>query len=209
MDIDEYLGITYDNKRFCDGTDLNDIFSKHANLKVELYYMNTYFLTLLGEQNAITIIKFINMFQDVNKTEYNYNSFGYTLAKNIIFIIKKMPTYNKKNVFMIMDHLLKLDVDIAVANSYIVSGIFACIEHFNIVTYMCNYYHIIKNTRSLINNHDIILFDINNDIHLIELFLLICKCKHKNLPKFIIIHKILCYYLLYQNYKYNNNNSTC
>ena len=198
MNIDKYLNIirnpyleTYNADK------LDEIFSKYTNLDIKLYYITEPFCHLLAEQKSSTIIKFINMFQNVNEEDCGRYGLHLTLAENIIYVIATMWSYNGKDVYVIMDHLLKLGVkSVYKIFKYLK---FKQEEHLNIIKYIIKNYTIIKNTRNLMNNHDILLFKINNDVWLINLFLLISKCKQKNLPKFIIIHKILYYYLLHQN----------
>ena len=68
------------------------------------------------------------------------------------------------------------------------------------VNYVINNFAVIQHVRKIINNYDVLLFDITNDLQFIELIPVTAKCKQKNLPKFTIIHKILYYYLLDKNY---------
>ena len=72
---------------------------------------------------------------------------------------------------------------------------------------MINNHNVIQNVRKIINNYDIILFNITNDLSFIESLLLVTKCKNKIVPKFVITHKILYYYLLDRNIEYNKDDS--
>ena len=217
MDIAKHIGIN-DNTEYTT-EEFNNILSKFNNLNMKDYYINSEFADLLSRQSVSTITKFINMFRDVDEFELELEHVSYThrhsLAGNIIYIIMCKATCEKIYVYKIMDYLFKQGMDAAAvcikrAKDITYDIIYFCDcyvfinkENHYYVTYMANNYDVIQNVRKLINNYDILLFDITNDLQFIELILLISKSKHKNLPKFVITHKILCYYLFYENITYN------
>ena len=208
MDIGEYFGIKYHGKH-----NFDQIFTSHNNLDFAKFTISGTFINILSHRKTFIIIKFINMFKDVNCFEHiNSRHNRLTLCGTIMSAIRSMKHKNTIGIYTIMDHLFKLNMDVAkIAASYhstygvyyYLTTQYANTQNYKIVKYIIKNYTIIKNTRNLINNYDILLFKINDAIHLIKLFLLIGKCKQKNLPKFIIIHKILYYYLLHQNCKHN------
>ena len=201
MYIHKYLGITYDNNGFSNAIKLDEIFSKHTKLDIRSYFVRMDFMNLLAEQPISTIMNFINMFRDADEKDPLDVGTGYTLPENMLLLVYNM-SYDKKKIYMIFDHMQKLDM----CTCYDISSAFMIYDikkQTKIVEYMLDNHNIIQHVRKLINNYNMILFKINNDVWLINLFLLICKCKQKNLPKFIILYKILYYYLLYQNYEYN------
>ena len=212
MDISKYIGIKYHLKYTA--KDLDNMLSKFNNLDMGNYYATRELAILLRKQSVQTIINFINMFKDVNQYEYlraNYNSV-HSLSGFILAMIRLMHTNNQVCIYKIMDHLLKLNMNtlqmcFATEKIYDINyyekNHYSCEQNHTNVLYVVNNYAIIQNVRKTINNNDILLFDITNDLQFIELILLISKCKHKNLPKFIIIHKILYYYLLDKNIMYN------
>ena len=204
MDIIEYLNIEHD----MDYTigELNDVFSKHHNIDMKQFYMDCKSIRFLQNYDSSSLtINFINMFENVNEFETSVNCYCYSLAGNIISVILH-DTYCKTFVYKITDHLLKLNMDVSSlckstnGRKYDLNyGIFIDHVNYDTIKYVVDNYDIIQNVRKLINNHDILLFDITNDFQFIRQILLITKCKHKNLPKFIITHKILYYYLLEKN----------
>ena len=207
MDIGKYIGIEYDRYST---VEFNNILDKFKNLNMKDYYMTEYFINILAEQQISTIIKFINMFENVNnfEAEREGNLHKHSLAGNIIYMISCMND-NKICVYKIIDHLFKLNMNSeklctstngeTYGLDYYINIMYNSISNNNYVMYMVNNFSIIQNVRKLINNYDILLFDITNDLPFIELMLLISRSRHKNLPKFIITHKILYYYLLYKN----------
>ena len=208
MEISEYMGINYETKYTTN--ELSNLFSKFTNLKMGDYHMDHVITDLLVKQNSLLVIEFINMFKDINEFEHSRDEYhrAYSLAGSILRIIRFLRKKNQVHVYKIMDHLLKLNMDITQMyfipkqmygigrfdHTYYNNG-----QNHDTVMYMVNNYDVIKNVRKIINNNDIILFDITNDLPIIELILLISKSRHKNLPKFIIIHKIFYYYLLDKN----------
>lgn len=208
MQIDEYLGVDYSNTN-----DWDNIFSKHNNLDYGLFTVPIWFIESLSNQKAHVIIKFIDIFRNINKFDFGSIYSGSTLVYEIILALTLMDK-NKIDVYKIMNHLFKLDMDTSkilivggqiYGIKYYTSIKFYNRKNYKIVEYMVDNYTVIKNTRNLINNHDILLFNINNDLWLIKLFLIICKCKQKKLPKYIMIHKILYHYLLFINYWQNKD----
>ena len=208
MDPIKYFKI---NKK--DTNDFHEIFSKHNNLDFGSFCMNIRLIKLLSKKNISTIIKFINMFIDVNKFESRpiYAMHKFTLSGYMLYMIPFMN--NKMDIYTIVEHLLKRNMDTNKlcfefddlhGINWLETNTVIGRDRFVVVMDVINNYPIIQNTRKIINNNDVQLFDINNDIQFIELLLLICKCKQKNLPKFIITHKILYYYLLYKNKNKHN-----
>ena len=211
MDIDKYIGINVNTTYTTE--ELNNILSNFNNLNMGNYYMNGDFIKLLSEQPVLTITKFISMFKDINEFEHSCEKFKYchSVAGNILYIIARKDTYNKICVYKIMDYLFKQGMNTKAVFVHKIRGTiydikffcecckFAVEENYDDVTYIVNNYDVIQNVRKLINNYDILLFDITDDLQFIELILLISKCKQKNLPKFVIMHKILYYYLLDEN----------
>ena len=209
MDIIKYLNINY-SKNYTT-IELNNIFSKFNNLNTKNYYMNEYVIGLLSRQHFSTIIKFINMFKDINEFEalHNNETEKYSLVGNILFVIVNMNK-NEISVYKIMDHLLKLNMDIEILGAstednkvydieFYTMNMYCSVQNYFMVLYMVCNFDIIQNVRKIINNYDILLFDIIDDLQFIKQILLITKSKHKNLPKYIITHKILYYYLLDKN----------
>ena len=211
MDIGKYIGLDRDIEYTTD--ELNNIFSKFDNLNMGNFRINGFMISFLNKQNSSLIIKFINMFKDINEFESTHDDHCYSLAGNILFVIRSMCTNNKTCVYKIMDHMLEMNMNInrTAINCVETYGMefygpnrYNNINNYNNVTYIVNNYTVIQNVRKIINNNDIILFDITNDLQFIELILLITKCKNKNVPKFVITHKILYYYLLEKNDIYND-----
>ena len=219
MSIGQWLG---DFGNHYTSNELGQIFSSFSNLTIDVFGITDSFLHLLSKQNVSTVIKFINMFVDINnfetiisKSAYSYSC---SVAGNIMRVIAAKHTEDKIFVYKIMDYLFKLGIDTNMEIMYIrdCNGLTYGIDYLHtklwyqnydnheIVNYMINNYNIIQNVRKIINNYDILLFDITDDLQFIELVLLITKCKHKNLPKFVITHKILYYYLLDKNIEFNN-----
>ena len=200
--------IKYTNK------ELDNIFSKFNNLDVGNYRIDSYMIELLSKTKYPVIIKFINMFDDINKFDNVFNKIRHTwtLAGNIVLTIMRMCKNKRVYVYKIMDHLLKLNMNVTLL--YVFYGDnktsktcmfsdeharYNNLENHKNVMYMINNFTAIQNVRKIINNYDILLFDITDDLQFIKQILLITKCKHKNVPKFIITHKILYYYLLNKN----------
>ena len=214
MDLGKYIGINYDKTYTT--YELGNIFSKFNNLHMKDYRINHRLDSLLGKQSVSTIIKFIDMFKDINEFEARgYSSDNYSLAGNILLMISNVKINNKTYVYIIMDHLLKknMNTSIICVNTTIGRVEYNStnyIYYFNndnqkTVTYMLNNYNVIQNVRKIINNYNMILFDITDDLQFIESILLVSKSRHKNLPKFIITQKILFWYLLCKNYMYNKD----
>lgn len=214
MDIGEYIGINYN--RDYKTNELNNILSKFSNLDMKNYYMQAKFIRLLRNQHVSTITKFIDMFKDVNEFEAMCGAlYEHSLAGKIIYIIMRMHKSNEICVYKILDHLFKSNMNTKVLargrNGGITYGVDflqdndQCANYENYITlkYVFNNYNIIQNIRKIINNYDMILFDIVNDLQFIKSLLLVTKHKNKIVPKFIIIHKILYYYLLDKNIMYN------
>ena len=209
MEIGEYIGLKYDTQYT--ENELGIMFSKFSNLSMGQFYAGYIIISLLSKQNISIIIKFIDMFRDINEFENSRN--GYSVAGNIIYAIKIMVNSNHILVYKIMDYMLRMNMNTKMIfvidkstrgfdNFYVTK--YSCSENYYIVHYMANNFSVIQNVRKIINNYDILLFDITNDLQFIELLLLITKCKEKILPKFIITHKILYYYLLVKNEICNN-----
>ena len=202
MQLSKYLDIKY---TYYTIEELNNIFSKHNNLDMAEFYVDDDLIKLLyGYQNSSLIIKFINMFKDINAFEIADPS--YSLAGNVVIAMLSMKKHYRVT-YKVMDYMLKLGANMSTLCRIPNNSIIYDINHSNynnyenhaVMKYVANYFPIIQNVRTIINNYDILLFDIINDLQFIELILLISKCKHKNLPKFIITHKILYYYLLFKN----------
>ena len=207
MNIIKYIGIDctikYTTNKF------NNILSKFDKFDMGDFYIDYIFTRLLGKQHVSTIIKFIDMFQDINDFEADYGSTRVdSLAGNIICMIIGMNQCDKIRVYKIIDHLLKLNMNTSAM--YSVGGkVYGINYHDNtnyvnkknhdIVMYVVEKFNVIQNVRKIINNYDIILFDITDDLQFIELMLLVTKSRHKKLPRFVITHKIVYYYLLDKN----------
>ena len=216
MDIIKYVGIDYNFKYSTE--ELNNILSKFNNLNVGDYCFTARCVHFLSVQNISTIIAFINMFEDVNETEAPVmSSYYYSLAGTIVRMIW-ISKFKKTYVYKMMDHLLKKNMNVSAIctnvgsnNNYRGCSLFDHIHYVvseknhNIIIYVATNFNTIRNVRKIINNYDIILFDITDDLPFIELILLISKSKHKIVPKFIITHKILYYYLLDRNIMYKLN----
>ena len=208
MDIGEYIGLNYYKQYTTD--ELNNKFSKFNNLDMKNFYIKYNLITFLREQDASSIIKFVDMFKDINEFEDIYC--GYSLAGNIISVIISKHYSHKIHVYKIMDHMLKMNMNIkAIYNDNVMKYGIKIMWHkrcqndnHDIVHYMTDNYNVIQNVRKITNNYDVLLFDITDDLPLIKTILLITKCKEKILPKFIITHKILYYYLLAKNEIYND-----
>ena len=221
MEIGIFIGINLDTKYTTN--ELNNIFSKFSNLDMKNYYMNFYTVRLLSEQNDLTIINFVSMFKDINGFEYAYKFRRYTVAGYILHIIKSMNKDNKIYVYNILDYMLKMNMDIRIIHTTTIqdgikttkygidcfnsAGDYNCHNNYRTFKYVMDNYNVIQNVRKIINNHDIILFDITYDLQFIELMLLITKSKHKIVPKYVITYKVLYYYLLDRNIEYNKDNS--
>lgn len=216
MKFSKYMGISHKTKYTTN--ELSNIFSKFTNLKMGDYYIDHKFIDLMGEQNSSLVIKFINMFKDINEFEYSYGDDHdtYSLAGTVICMIRFSNEAKQVCICKIMDHLLKLNMDMS--QMYFIVKRMNGIDRFgykyynnkqnhDAVMYMVNNYNVIQNVRKIMNNHDIILFDIINDLQFIELILLISKSRHKIVPKFIITYVILYYYLLDRNIEYNKDDS--
>ena len=213
MDIKKYLNIDDINTN-----NLNDTFLEHSCVDIKNIYISNSFCQLLAKQNVTTIINFINMFKDVDKFEaHNMSAHRLTLGGNIMLVMSwmRVTNQNKNNVHIIVDHLLKLNMDANMLGevTYPRTDGFITLDFFSkffnnkytyyYITNIINNYPVVQYVRKIINNQNILLIDINNNLKFIESILLICKCKQKNLPKFIITHKILYYYLLYKDSEYN------
>ena len=148
------------------------------------------------------------MFKDVNEFE---NRIGncYSVSGNIVFALSNIKTHEKIYAYKTTDFLLKKNTNMANLHTSVCGSIkrtyginaynFSNLDNQNIVTYVINNFIVIQGVRKIINNYDILLFDITNDLQFIKQILLITKSKHKNLPKCVIIYKILYYYLLDKN----------
>ena len=207
MEIGEYIGLVHNTEYTAN--ELNIVFSKFNNLSMGQFYVSSKIAVLLSKQNISIIIKFIDMFRDINEFENSRNR--YSVAGNILYIIKIMIKSNNILVYKIMDYMLRRNMNTEML--FIINGTTIgidyfikhnCSENYYIVRYMANNFSVIQNVRKIINNYDILLFDITNDLQFIKLILLIIKCKNKIVPKFIITHKILYYYLLEKNDIYND-----
>ena len=210
MDIGKYIGIDYYGEYATN--ELNNILSKFYNLDYGKFSPDDNIHSLLDDHDASTTIKFINMFQNINKFgAKKIYLFNYSLAGNIISMLMYKYAHDKIYVYKVMDHLFKLNMniekicidekcktkhgmDIFNDNMPYVNR-----SNHNIVGYMINKFNIIQCVRKIINNYDVVLFDIAGDLQFIKSILLISKSRHKNLPKFVITHKILYYYLLDKN----------
>ena len=220
MNIATHFGIDCDTKYTIN--EFNNLFSKYTDLDMSKFYITNDFLRLLiNYKNAHMMIKFIDVFEDVNKFEtYDRISNKYSLAGNMMLAITHMEydtniVTNNICVYKIMDHLLKRNMDVTAIcvnnkTSLNIHGIevirkrnYDDQNNYDMIQYIINNWDIIQCVRKLINNNDILLFNITDDLPFIELLLLITRCKRKNLPKFIIIHKILYYYLQDKNENYN------
>ena len=209
MNISEYIGINYNT--IYTAKELGIILSKFNNLDILEHYTDRRFVYLLTDQPVSIIIKFIDMFKDVNKFESTnyYSAYCYSITGIAICAIIYSIKYNEIHVYKIMDHLLKLNADTTVISIDRRVGRLYGIDHYErsfydadnykTIKYVVDNYNVIQRVRKIINNYDITLFDITNDLQFIELILLISKYKHKKLPKFVVIHKILYYYLLDKN----------
>ena len=167
------------------------------------------------QQIASTTIKFIDMFKDINEIEASsYTSRKYSLCGNIILMITYKNIDDGICVYKIMNHLLKLNMDTSIMfvdKDGVKFGIeflsknwdLEISKNYKIAMYMVHNFTVIQNVRKIINNYDMLLFDITSNLQFIKQMLLISKSKHKNVPKFIITHKILYYYLLDKNIMYN------
>ena len=223
MEIGTFIGINYNIKYTTN--ELNNIFSKFSNLDMSNHYIHLRTVRLLSEQNGLTIINFANMFKDINGFEHVCSFCGYTLAGYILYIIRSMNRDDKICVYNILDYMLKMNMEIKImyiatnrdgtsTTTYDIDCFNSADSYnrhnnYNTFKYVMDNYNVIQNVRKIINNNDIILFDITDDLQFVELMLLISKSKHKNLPKFIITYKVLYYYLLDKNIMYNkdeNNN---
>ena len=211
MEIGEYIGLDYGKQYTKD--ELNNIFSKFNNLSMRNFCVKISAICLLNKQDSSLIIKFINMFKDINELENERLGQQYSVAGNILYIIRSMRTNKNICVYKIMYHMLELNMNINITCvggrrtenclEYYNASRYNNINNYDVVKYVVANYNVIQNVRKIINNYDILLFDITNDLPLIESMLLIISCKQKNLPKFVITHKILYYYLLEKNDIYN------
>ena len=211
MDIGKYIGIDYNT--IYTTNELNNILSKFNNLDIAKFDMDGKIRQLLQKYDASATISFINMFRNINDLEMVWDEgHRYSLAANIMMIITNKIDYDKIYVYKIVDHLLKLSAAMNMEIIYVKRYGFTCGISFinnnwmyfnsrnrDIVVYLNNNFTVIQNVRKIINNYDILLFDITDDLQFIKQILLITKLRHKNLPKYIIIHKILYYYLLDKN----------
>ena len=165
MDIGEYIGINYHTKYTTN--ELNNILSNFNNLDFGKFNMDNPIHTLLNNQDSSTIIKFIDMFKNINEFETKCcvpshpASFRcYSLAGNIILRITSKNDYNKICVYKIMDHLLKLNMNTKAISVNQYQKITHGIDNFNsnllsgdpnnrkIVDYMIDNYNTIQNVRS-------------------------------------------------------------
>ena len=219
MYISDYIGIDYNIEYTTD--ELNNMLSKFNNLDMENYYMDEKIIFLLESTHISSIIKFIDIFQDINKFEDGCEQ-KYSLVGNIICMITRTKIHNEICVYKIMDHLLKRNMNTLMCHiteledggnkkTYGIEHYhyndYAIKNNYYVVQYMINNHNVIQNVRKIINNYDIILFNITNDLSFIESLLLVTKCKNKIVPKFVITHKILYYYLLDRNIEYNKDDS--
>ena len=213
MNISKYIGIDYDTKYTT--KELDNTLSKFNNLNISKHCIDKKFVYLLMNQPVSIIIKFIDMFRDINKFEItnDYSTYCYSITGIAIHAIICSTKYHKIHVYKIMDHLLKLNANTTaismVEETRMLYGfdhydkcLFYGTNNYKTIKYVIDNYNVIQNVRKIINNYDIILFNITDNLQFIELILLISKCKYKMLPKFIIIYKILYYYLLGQNNRY-------
>ena len=218
MDIDKYLGIENSATKIYTVDEFNDILTGHKNLDRKQFYMVGRFFNLLQEYKSVPVtIKFLDMFKDIGElAPLGHSTYHCSVAVIIIRQIQHMDIYDKIYVYKIMDHILKKNVDMTIlgsrtdGNDTIIYGIndycdynYGNIDNNNVVKDITSNYDTIQNVRKLINNYDILLFNITDDLSFIKQILLISKSIHKNLPKCIIIFKILYYYLLNKN---ENNN---
>ena len=216
MNLSEYLGFNYITRYTTD--ELYDMFSKHNNLDVTKFAYDIYFLGVLHriqKHDVHLFIKFIDMFEDINKNvvaiNRQKNDSFYSLAGRIIMLVCYGGSCDEIYVYKIVDYLLKKNM--SVPNNIINYGFNYVGHRINIKTselvdYIMKNHNVIQHVRKLINNYDILLFDITNDLQFVESLLLISKCRQKKLPKCIIICKILYYYLLGKNIMYNKDDST-
>lgn len=175
MNIGEYLGINYETKYT--KSDIDNIFSKFNNLDANKFRIDIRFIYLLQKTNAC-LIKFINMFKDINEFAPP-NNVSYSLAGDVIRTMVWADTKNQIHVYEIMDHMSKLNMDttsICIVKktnghikkygikSFIKNHRYINIETYETVNYMINNYNVIKNVRKITNNNDIILFNITDDL---------------------------------------------
>ena len=214
MDIVKYIGIKYNTKYTT--TELNNILTKFNDLDFGKFYMTSDFAQLFRYFHVSVIINFINIFRYVDQMEGDNcgNRYRFSLAGNIIYMLTTIRTKCPIYMYKIMDHLLKLNMNTTIICTEYSSeyGIefydyrnYHNKDNYYTVTYILATFYKIQNVRKIMNNYDIILFDITDDLPFIELLLLITKCKNKIIPKFVITHKILYYYLLNKNIEYKSS----
>ena len=168
------------------------------------------FQQLYLTKSRVTIYRdlFIDIFDDVNKPEFdNDENIVLTLAENITYIIYGIGFEHNLTANQRMMTLLKLTQRGFLESTFddrTVRPYFAANNIYNThKVYITKYYDTIINLFRLTNSIDIDICNLNDSvIDAIRVLLLIVKTRGlhqevalKSLPKYVILHKILLFYL--------------
>ena len=181
-----------------DTIDLNNL-DKYSNVDVSTIKFDHESCKCIARLDYATLIKFIDIFDDVNKFESGGDDptyMIYTLGDNIIYFMYSnnfvcdLPTNERIGLLFKLSQkgFSKSKFD---DKDYIGTDFEPYINH---KMYLTKYSTIISNLFRLTNSNTI---DISNiDDHLIDTIkVLLSVTKLRILPKYIILHKILLFYL--------------
>ena len=180
--------------------DLNNL-QKYSNIDVSTLTFNLDYCIKLAKLDYKHLSMFIDIFDDINKRE------AYRHIQHTRFtpadIIMYMLYYEKKYVYTCMNPNDKLKVHFKILQKRTEISIFKCStmcyrysvdyhKYLYIDKYLTKYSNIITNLYRLTNSNDIDICNVDDNIGVINMFLLLAKTRV--VPKYIMLHKILFYY---------------
>ena len=195
-----------------DAIDLNDL-HKYSNIDVSTIRFDRNLYEYIAKFDYTKFIMFIDIFDDVNKPEFvntNYHGTFLTFAENVIFAMYyKDYLWDLTNMhkMKILFRLLQRGFSKSMFDKPYIREL-CCIDSLFVthMTYLTKYYDAITNLFRLTNNNTIEICNLDDStISTINTLLLIAKTRIvpqevalPSLPKYIILHKILLFYLGYQ-----------
>ena len=158
-----------------------EIFKEYEYLDASNYTFNAGSLAIINSYDLKTLFKFFDMFKDINQYEHG----TYTMGMNCLCIARGYGSH--AIVFKIIDYLVNRGMLLCdICNVPTVKS--------PIIMYIVTHYYIICGIKKLVNNDEIVTTNIDNNlINCIQIIILISKTRI--IPKFVVTHKILYYYL--------------
>ena len=161
-----------------------EIFREYKYLDASKYMFNVDSLMIIGRYDLRTLFRFFDMFEDINQRE---NGNGYTMKMNCICIAKLYD--NPATMFKIVDYLVNRGVPLSDLHNT-----FDVFPKTQVINNIVASYHIICGIKKLVNDDEYILTNIDDNlINCMRTMILISKTR--TIPKFVVTHKILYYYL--------------